>query len=231
MARLMLQMLLLFTVASMTFASSAGTSQKSSLPSYALKVSKDGKDYDEQVSANIKEGSETFHLREASSGKDAGDIIYDLKRNLTMIRVPEARACFLSESTKNIPSPASLLQLLKLLTGNAALKITPQTGAKLKVQGTLTDRSRLSRKMVDLCAKLPIYRVAKGDLNPNNMKQTNDAVQNADEAQVSAQRTKRIWKKVCKTVCTVSCWVKCSGWFCHTVCKPVCHKVCSWIFG
>lgn len=42
--------------------------------------------------------------------------------------------------------------------------------------------------MVDLCAKLPIYRVAKGDLNPNNMKQTNDAVQNADEAQVSAQR-------------------------------------------
>lgn len=58
---------------------------QSSLPSYALKVSKDGKDYDEQVSANIKEGSETFHLREASSGKDAGDIIYDLKRVIIAI--------------------------------------------------------------------------------------------------------------------------------------------------
>lgn len=58
---------------------------QSSLPSYALKVSKDGKDYDEQVSANIKEGSETFHLREASSGKDAGDIIYDLKRVIITI--------------------------------------------------------------------------------------------------------------------------------------------------
>jgi len=33
-----------------------------------------------------------------------------------MIRVPEARACFLSESTKNIPSPANLLQLLKLVS-------------------------------------------------------------------------------------------------------------------
>ena len=53
---------------------------QSSLSSYALKVSKDGRDYDEDVSANIRDGTETFHLREASSGKDAGDIIYDLKR-------------------------------------------------------------------------------------------------------------------------------------------------------
>ena len=58
---------------------------QSSLPSYALKVSKDGKDYDEDVSANIRDGSETFHLRDASSGKDAGDIIYDLKRVIIMI--------------------------------------------------------------------------------------------------------------------------------------------------
>ena len=55
------------------------------MPSYALKVSNDGKDYDEDVSANIRDGSETFHLRDASSGKDAGDIIYDLKRVIIMI--------------------------------------------------------------------------------------------------------------------------------------------------
>lgn len=42
--------------------------------------------------------------------------------------------------------------------------------------------------MVDLCAKFPIYRVTKGDLNPKNMKQTNDAVQNADEAQLPEKR-------------------------------------------
>jgi len=58
---------------------------QSSLPSYTLKVSKDGKDYNVDVSANIRDGSETFHLNEASSGRDAGDIIYDLKRVIIMI--------------------------------------------------------------------------------------------------------------------------------------------------
>lgn len=55
------------------------------MPSYTLKVSKDGKDYNVDVSANIRDGSETFHLNEASSGRDAGDIIYDLKRVIIMI--------------------------------------------------------------------------------------------------------------------------------------------------
>jgi len=85
MARLIPQMMFLFAVASMTVASRAGTAQKSSLPSYTLKVSKDGKDYNVDVSANIRDGSETFHLNEASSGRDAGDIIYDLKRVIIMI--------------------------------------------------------------------------------------------------------------------------------------------------
>ena len=55
------------------------------MPNYKLKVSKDGKDYDEQVSVDVNKGSETFHLHETSSGKDAGDIIYDFKRVIIMI--------------------------------------------------------------------------------------------------------------------------------------------------
>ena len=68
------------------------------------------------------------------------------------------------------------------------MKITPQTEVRLKAHGTLTDRSHLSREMVNLCAKLPIYRVTKDDSNPQNMNQANDAVENADEAQLPAKR-------------------------------------------
>lgn len=74
------------------------------------------------------------------------------------------------------------------LTGKGDLKITPQTEVKLKAHGTLTDRSQLSREMVNLCAKLTIYQVTEDNSNPQNMNQTNDAVENADEAQLPAKR-------------------------------------------
>ena len=34
---------------------------------------------------------------------------------------------------------------------------------KLKIVGTLEDRSELSDEMADLCEKLPIYAVVEGD--------------------------------------------------------------------
>ncbi len=40
---------------------------------------------------------------------------------------------------------------------------------KLKVIGTLEDRSQLSDEMADLCAKLPIYVVAEGELDSTDM--------------------------------------------------------------
>ncbi len=43
---------------------------------------------------------------------------------------------------------------------------------KLKVTGTLEDRSELSDEMADLCAKLPIYVVAEGELDSTDMVQT-----------------------------------------------------------
>ena len=48
--------------------------------SYTLKVSKDGKDYEDQIVVDTRKNTETSHLRRASSGKDAGDIIYDFQR-------------------------------------------------------------------------------------------------------------------------------------------------------
>ena len=39
-----------------------------------------------------------------------------------------------------------------------------QTELKLKVVGTLQDRSELSDEMADLCENLPIYVVVEGEL-------------------------------------------------------------------
>ena len=36
---------------------------------------------------------------------------------------------------------------------------------KLKIVGTLEDRSELSDEMVDLCEKLPIYFVVEGEVD------------------------------------------------------------------
>ena len=38
-----------------------------------------------------------------------------------------------------------------------------QTEVKLKIVGTLEDRSELSDEMADLCEKLPIYAVVEGE--------------------------------------------------------------------
>ena len=38
-----------------------------------------------------------------------------------------------------------------------------QTEVKLKIVGTLEDRSELSDEMTDLCEKLPIYFVVEGE--------------------------------------------------------------------
>lgn len=77
------------------------------------------------------------------------------------------------------------------LTGNAPLKITPQSEVKLKVDGILKDRSGLSKEMVDVCAKLPVYRVTEGDIDLKNTTQMNDAETDvSDPAKVPAKRKK-----------------------------------------
>jgi len=61
----------------------------------------------------------------------------------------------------------------------------------LTVVGVLQDRSELSDEMAELCAKLPIYIVAEGDLDPSDEDQV--AVEAEDVTayveKLSAKRT------------------------------------------
>ncbi|KAL9973315.1 hypothetical protein ACROYT_G019751 [Oculina patagonica] len=79
---------------------------------YRLKINKDGKDYEEKIDVDIEKGTETFHVSKTAPDEEAGDIIYDFKKNLTMIRLPEAKSCFMSDGTDDVPKPTDLVKLL-----------------------------------------------------------------------------------------------------------------------
>ncbi len=50
-----------------------------------------------------------------------------------------------------------------------------RTEEKVKVAGTLDDRSKLNDEMAELCAKLPIYLVVKVDKAPTDMDEPVDS--------------------------------------------------------
>ena len=47
---------------------------------YTLKMSKDGKDYEEKIDIDTENETETFHVPKTSSDNEAGDIVYDFKK-------------------------------------------------------------------------------------------------------------------------------------------------------
>ncbi|CAH3015163.1 unnamed protein product [Porites evermanni] len=211
--------LLLLVVAPMVLISHAA--QKAS---YTLKlVSRDGKNYNERIQVDAGRRLETSQVREASTGKDAGDTIYDFQRNLVMNRLPEAKSCFLSQSTGNAPRPKELMRLLNVLS-KADVKIAPQTVETYKVVGKLQDRSILSTEMADLCANLPIYRVTKGRLSQDDTKELWDE----EEAYVAEMPLEGSRKRrgLCRRVCNAYCWYECSWRGCSRKCRDVCKLIC-----
>ncbi|XP_078378480.1 uncharacterized protein LOC144661548 [Oculina patagonica] len=204
-------------------------SASDSVKKYTLRMNKDGKDYDEQIDINTEDETETFHVPKTSSDNEEGDIIYDFKKNLTMVRLPVKESCFLSDGTDDVPKPA---ELVKLLESKDGVKITkPQTEVTLKVIGTLEDRSELSDEMADLCAKLPIYVVAEGELDSTDMVQPTPKPTSITK--VVAKRgwgsrvVRRVVQRVCRTVCSYQCNRVCYSWgVCYNICNNKCRRVC-----
>lgn len=185
-------------------------------------VSKNGRSYREQVLVDSKKKTEKF----CQGNKMDRCIIYDFLKGLTLIRTPQA--CYLSKSIpKNIPKPGELQQLLKLMSRNSAVKLTPQTMETLREVRNLTaqEYSGLSDGMQDLCKNLPVRLVRKEVVNQSDMDQTDSAVMaDSDLFQSPSKRAKR----GCQTRCGFSCQLQCSGWRCHNVCGFSCRLYCKW---
>ncbi|XP_068759970.1 uncharacterized protein [Montipora capricornis] len=188
---------------------------------YTLKINKGGKDYDEQVEVDTERETETFRVPKTPSDEEAGEIVYDFKKNMTMVHLPATNSCYLSDSTDGVPKPAALVKLLGGKSGQVKMP-RKQTEVKLKVVGTLEDRSELSDEMTDLCEKLPIYVVVEGELDSTTAVQPTKTV--------PAKRSKRgLLKFVCRLVCRPVCKKFCGGWVCRFVCSSGCSNVCAWV--
>ncbi|KAL9973319.1 hypothetical protein ACROYT_G019755 [Oculina patagonica] len=133
--------------------------KKETVSKYKVKIKDGDKEIDEEIEVDTEKQTETLHVPKTDSG-NAGevDIVYDFKKNLTMHRLSAAKACFLSESTEDMPKPDDLV---KLLDQQSTTPARNGTNSVYEVVSTVTDRSDLSDEMASLCAKLPIYRVKK----------------------------------------------------------------------
>ncbi|XP_078342931.1 uncharacterized protein LOC144628669 [Oculina patagonica] len=184
---------------------------------YNLKLkTEDGKDYDEEVEIDTEKETETFHVPKTSPDKQEADIVFDFKKNRMMVRMPEAKKCFLSESTENVPKPADLKRLLENEDGVTTLA-KHRAELKFAVEGTIDDRSSLNDEMAQLCAKLPIYLVVKVDRAPTDMDEPMD--------RAPVQRIKRHGS--CRQVCLYKRRRSCFLFFCSSYYKRVCYTSCS----
>ena len=70
-------------------------------------------------------------------------------------------------------------------------KVTTTSEENFKAVGKLSDRSDLSDEMMDLCAKLPIYRIRKLEKKQNDADQVEDHLQQSDEVDDAPERVAR----------------------------------------
>ncbi|CAH3191038.1 unnamed protein product, partial [Porites evermanni] len=135
---------------------------------YKVKVKDGDKDLDETIKIDTKKETETFHI--ASNGDTSPDapgevdVVYDFKQNMAMHRMSNQKACFLSDSTDNLPKPADLKKLLETQSNQDSSQAETQGETEYAVVGTVNDRSFLSDEMAAMCAKLPIYRIKQRNL-------------------------------------------------------------------
>jgi len=190
---------------------------------YTLKVNKDGKDYDEQVEVDTEKETETFHVPKTSPDDEAGDIVYDFKKNLTMIHLPATNSCFLRDSIDDVPMPGNLKKLLGDKGGRVAIP-RQQTEVKLKVVGTLEDRSGLSDEMANLCEKLPVYVVVEGEVDSTTAVQPR-------KTELATRSKRGLGDWICYLVCHSVCNRVCSIFGCYDVCSDVCNNVCTRVIG
>ncbi|XP_067039427.1 uncharacterized protein [Acropora muricata] len=128
---------------------------------YTLKVDDGKTQIEETIEIDTEKETETFEIPSDgdSSPRAAGDvkIVYDFKQNMAMTRLSNQKACFLQNSTSEMPKPSDLKDLLDKKKTNSP---TDET-FRYTVVGTLNDRSILSDEMASMCAKHPVYLIRK----------------------------------------------------------------------
>ncbi|XP_068696679.1 uncharacterized protein [Montipora foliosa] len=202
-----------FTVSGFSVSKREAAEEKDTVSKYTVKIHDGEKDIDETLEINTESETETINVPDDGNTSDSAPgavkSVYDFKRNLAMHRMSNQKACFLSNSTDNLPNPGDLK---KVFDEGSSLNPS-QDSFEYATDGTLDDRSMLSDEMKELCDGLPIYVITQ--------KSSVEV-----EKQNNLNREKR-W--ICGYSC---CWIRykyCYWWGC---CRYIwiyrCYYTCFW---
>lgn len=131
---------------------------KAAASEFTVKVRSGGKEIDEKITVNTEEETETFHITNDSDSGDI-DVVYDFKKNLSMFRIQNQNACFLSNSTDIQTKPVDLLQQLQSKVQQGPIHVKDQRTTRYTLGRAVHDRSFLSDEMAAMCDKYPINSI------------------------------------------------------------------------
>ena len=73
---------------------------KNSVKKYHLRLSKDGKEYDEDIEIDIENETETFHVPKTSPNEESADMVYDFKKVINIF----SRTFIMNHNVKITPA-------------------------------------------------------------------------------------------------------------------------------
>lgn len=127
---------------------------------YNVQIGETGEHFNETIEVDTEKQTELFKVP-AHGNVDHSDILHDFKTNLSLLRMPEKKICYLLPLEKELPAPAKLasdMDKAESITNKEVIIANKWTAGQ-----KLTDRSILSDEMADFCADYPIYYAKPAD--------------------------------------------------------------------
>jgi len=124
---------------------------------FTVHISEAGEEYNEKIEVDPNKRTELFQVP-AHPGVDRSDTFHDFKQNLTMLRFPDDKVCYVFPLLNEQSTPEKLIRDLEKAK-QVVITETRRIDTTWIVEGELTDRSALSDELGDICAQYPIYHV------------------------------------------------------------------------
>ncbi|XP_078350565.1 uncharacterized protein LOC144639503 [Oculina patagonica] len=124
---------------------------------FTVHISEAGEEYNEKIEVDPDKQTELFEVP-AHPGVDRSDTLHDFKQNLTMLRFPDNKMCYIFPLLNEQSTPEKLVRDLKKAK-QMVITETRRVHTTWIIDGEVTDRSVLSDELADFCAQYPIYHV------------------------------------------------------------------------
>lgn len=124
---------------------------------YRLRIQESGTEFNETVTIDENEQTELFRVP-THNDVEKSDIMFDFKKNATVIHFPLKSVCFLLPLARDQPTPKNLVRNLQEVAVNNVVTTQKET---VMVDEEITDRSMLSNGTASLCSRSRIFRVAQ----------------------------------------------------------------------